>query len=72
MDEDFIFGTHVLVACVTTKGATNKEVYLPAIANDGETGLMWCERETGVWYAGKGESIILGEFPLLLSCTLLI
>jgi alpha-glucosidase len=51
----------VLVAPVTTKGATTRRVYLPAQANDGESALQWCELDTGVWHAGKGDFVELGE-----------
>jgi alpha-glucosidase len=61
LDEEFLFGSHVLVAPVTTKGATTRRVYLPAQANDGESALQWCELDTGVWHAGKGDFVELGE-----------
>lgn len=51
----------MLVAPVTTKGATTRRVYLPAQANDGESALQWCELDTGVWHAGKGDFVELGE-----------
>ncbi|KAI5476387.1 hypothetical protein MNV49_007765, partial [Pseudohyphozyma bogoriensis] len=54
LDEEFIFGDKVLVAPVTEKGATTRVVYLPAIANDGEEGLEWCELDTGKWHKGEG------------------
>ncbi|KAJ6594391.1 glycosyl hydrolases family 31-domain-containing protein [Mycena capillaripes] len=63
LDEEFLFGSHVLVAPVTTKGATKRRVYLPSEANDGEAALQWCELDTGVWHAGKGEFIEL-DAPL--------
>ncbi|KAL8286348.1 hypothetical protein RQP46_004365 [Phenoliferia psychrophenolica] len=54
LDEEFIFGTHALVAPVTVKGAITRDLYLPAIANDGERGLQWCELDTGKWHQGEG------------------
>ncbi|KAF7376546.1 Glycosyl hydrolases family 31-domain-containing protein [Mycena sanguinolenta] len=63
LDEEFLFGSHVLVAPVTRKGARTRRVYLPAQANDGETSLQWCELDTGVWHIGKGEFIEL-DAPL--------
>ncbi|KAF7357793.1 BZ3500-MvSof-1268-A1-R1-Chr3-1g06135 protein [Mycena venus] len=63
LDEEFLFGSHVLVAPVTRKGATTRLVYLPAQANDGETALQWCELDTGVWHTGKGEYVEL-DAPL--------
>ncbi|KAJ7121284.1 glycosyl hydrolases family 31-domain-containing protein [Mycena crocata] len=63
MDEEFLFGSHVLVAPVTTKGATTRRVYLPAQSNDGEEALQWCELDTGVWHAGEGAFIEL-DAPL--------
>jgi alpha-glucosidase len=60
LDEEFLFGSHVLVAPVTIKGATKRRVYLPAQANNGETALQWCELDTGVWHTGKGEFVELG------------
>ncbi|KAJ6625766.1 glycosyl hydrolases family 31-domain-containing protein [Mycena sp. CBHHK59/15] len=63
LDEEFLFGSHVLVAPVTTKGATTRRVYLPAQANYGESALQWCELDTGVWHAGKGDFVEL-DAPL--------
>ncbi|KAK7005918.1 hypothetical protein R3P38DRAFT_3326385 [Favolaschia claudopus] len=63
LDEEFLFGSHVLVAPVTVKGATTRRVYLPALADDGQTALQWCELDTGVWHEGKGEFIEL-DAPL--------
>ncbi|KAJ7782318.1 glycosyl hydrolases family 31-domain-containing protein [Mycena maculata] len=63
MDEEFLFGSHVLVAPVTTKGATTRRLYLPALTNDGETTAQWCELDTGVWHAGKGAFVEL-DAPL--------
>ncbi|KAJ7141312.1 glycosyl hydrolases family 31-domain-containing protein [Mycena epipterygia] len=63
MDEEFLFGSHVLVAPVTTKGATTRRVYLPAETNDGEMAVQWCELDTGVWHVGKGAFIEL-DAPL--------
>ncbi|KAJ7485732.1 glycosyl hydrolases family 31-domain-containing protein [Mycena latifolia] len=57
LDEEFLFGSHVLVAPVTIKGAMTRRVYLPAQANDGEKAAQWCELDTGVWHAGKGAFI---------------
>lgn len=65
MDEEFLFGSHVLVAPVTTKGATTRRVYLPMEANDGETALQWCELDTGKWHAGTGEFADFGASPFL-------
>ena len=57
MDEDFIFGSHLLVASVVEKGARNRFVYLPGIAI-GERDLPWVEIDTGVWHdAGPGKRI---------------
>ncbi|KAK4051516.1 hypothetical protein OIO90_004730 [Microbotryomycetes sp. JL221] len=65
LDEEFIFGTHVLVAPVTDRGATTREVYLPSHANDGEVDLMWCELETGRWHHGsKDGSTVTVDAPL--------
>ncbi|KAJ7091907.1 glycosyl hydrolases family 31-domain-containing protein [Mycena belliarum] len=69
MDEEFLFGSHVLVAPVTTKGATTRLVYLPAQANDGETALQWCEFDTGVWHTGNGAFVEL-DAPLARTPTL--
>lgn len=67
LDEEFIFGSHILVASVTTKGAITRSIYLPMISNDGETDLNWCELDTGIWREGKGEVVVLGEFSFVLS-----
>ncbi|KAJ6494934.1 glycosyl hydrolases family 31-domain-containing protein [Mycena vulgaris] len=69
MDEEFLFGSHVLVAPVTAKGTTTRRVYLPAQANDGEAALQWCELDTGVWHAGKGDFVEL-DAPLTRTPTL--
>lgn len=63
IDEDFLFGSHVLVASVVVKGARKRQVYLPGRTNAGETGLQWCQLDTGIWHdAGeKGRSVELGE-----------
>ncbi|KAJ6498838.1 glycosyl hydrolases family 31-domain-containing protein [Mycena sanguinolenta] len=63
LDEEFLFGSYILVAPVTKKGARTRRVYLPAQANDGETSLQWCELDTGVWHVGKGEFVEL-DAPL--------
>lgn len=61
MDEEFLFGEHVLVAPVTSKGARTRRVYLPAQANGGETELQWCELDTGVWHTcTEGKFVELG------------
>src|SRR5690348_11225824 len=68
LDEEFIFGTHVLVAPVTTKGATSRRLYLPgslaSFAEEKETSrkVMWCELDTGKWHEG-GKHIELGKKP---------
>ncbi|KAI5478030.1 hypothetical protein MNV49_005493 [Pseudohyphozyma bogoriensis] len=54
LDEEMVFGSHVLVAPVTEKGARTRQIYLPAIANDGSTDIEWCELDTGVWHQGGG------------------
>lgn len=65
MDEEFLFGSHVLVASVVEKGATTRRLYLPGVTNDGETELQWCELDTGVWHhAGEGRFVELGAFLL--------
>ncbi|TDL29099.1 hypothetical protein BD410DRAFT_3704 [Rickenella mellea] len=63
LDEEFIFGSHVLVACATEKGVTNRPVYLPSSSNNGEDGLHWCELDTGKWHAGEGKFVVL-DAPL--------
>lgn len=67
LDEEFLFGSHVLVAPVTEKGATFRSIYLPSIANDGETQLQWCELDTGIWHAARADFITLGKL-LSFSC----
>ncbi|KAJ7761077.1 glycosyl hydrolases family 31-domain-containing protein [Mycena metata] len=69
LDEEFLFGSDVLVAPVTTKGATTRRVYLPAEANSGETELQWCEMDAGVWHTGKGAFVEL-DAPLARTPTL--
>ncbi|CAK5265429.1 unnamed protein product [Mycena citricolor] len=63
MDDDFLFGSHILVASVTRQGATTRKVYLPSESNDGEKGLDWCELDTGVWHQGKADFVEL-DAPL--------
>lgn len=64
MDEAFLFGSHFLVACVVEKGATNRSVYLPGIANDGERDLWWAELDTGVWHSARAGRWIEMDAPL--------
>ncbi|KAM0749932.1 hypothetical protein T439DRAFT_381478 [Meredithblackwellia eburnea MCA 4105] len=58
MDEEALFGSHTLVASVTTKGDVTRTVYLPAVVNGGskaDQGLWWCEMDTGRWTHSRGE-----------------
>ena len=64
MDEEFLFGSHVLVAPVTTKGATTRRVYLPMETNDGETALQWCELDTRVWKDLRSWRACLAHRPM--------
>lgn len=64
IDEDFLFGSHILVASVVEKAATSRSVYLPGIANDGEKDLQWVEIDTGVWHDARGGRTIEMDAPL--------
>ena len=50
LDEQFIFGSHVLVAPVVKKLSRNRQVYLPSVMNGDASQLWWCEYETGIWH----------------------
>lgn len=72
MDEEFIFGTNILVAPVMDKGSAKRNVYLPAVINGSANtmdyqGLWWCEFDTGVWrfVDGVGRIVELGKLQTL-------
>lgn len=49
-DQEFMLGPSLLIAPVSTEGATSRNVYLPAGSN-------WYDVHTGTWFAG-GEQIV--------------
>lgn len=67
LEDQFIFGSHVLVAPVVERGSRTKKVYLPVKANDDEQSMLWwCELDTGIWHKpsqdGKGQFVKIGEY----------
>ncbi|KDN45363.1 hypothetical protein RSAG8_04950, partial [Rhizoctonia solani AG-8 WAC10335] len=55
LDEQFLFGSHVLVAPVLSFEHRTKRVYLPsAVDGTGETP-EWCELDTGVWHTSPSD-----------------
>jgi alpha-glucosidase len=65
LDEEFIFGSHVLVAPVIEKGSRRRLVYLPGSVNGGDMQVQWCELDTGKWHVGEGNFVELGACHLL-------
>ncbi|KZT44248.1 hypothetical protein SISSUDRAFT_1057221 [Sistotremastrum suecicum HHB10207 ss-3] len=51
LDEEFIFGSHILVAPVLDKGARTRKLYLPGRLNGSSVGVKWCTLDTGHWYS---------------------
>jgi alpha-glucosidase len=49
-DQEFMLGPSLLIAPVSTEGATSRNVYLPAGSN-------WYDLHTGAWYAG-GQQLV--------------
>lgn len=66
LQDQFLFGSHLLIAPVVEKGARTKTVYLPAQANDDEGSLWWCELDTGIWHPPSsdrsGKFVVIGVF----------
>lgn len=58
VDEQFIVGDKIMVVPVLEKQKTSVEAYLPAIANDTDDRIAWCEIDTGKWHTPSGN----GEF----------
>jgi len=51
LEDQFLFGSHILVAPVVEKGSRKKKVYLSAKINgDKHSTLWWCEFDTGIWH----------------------
>lgn len=55
LDEQFLFGSHVLVAPVLTHGHQTKRVYLPSRVDGSNEAPEWCEWDTGLWHTSSLE-----------------
>jgi alpha-glucosidase len=55
LDEQFMFGSHVLVAPVLSFGDRTKRVYLPSCVDLLKGVPEWCEMDTGLWHASSPE-----------------
>lgn len=72
LDEQFLFGSHVLVAPVLTFGERVKRVYLPNSVEGSKVQPEWCELDTGRWHTSSsdGDFINMGkseEYPRCVS-----
>ncbi|CAE6448403.1 hypothetical protein ACGC1H_005534 [Rhizoctonia solani] len=50
LDEQFLFGSHVLVAPVLSFEHRTKRVYLPSAVDGTNEIPEWCELDTGIWH----------------------
>ncbi|KAG8764033.1 hypothetical protein FRC12_008332 [Ceratobasidium sp. 428] len=55
LDEQFLFGSHVLVAPVTSFGDRTKRVHLPSSVVGSKELPDWCEMDTGRWHTSTPE-----------------
>lgn len=58
IDDEYLFGSQILVAPLFESGATSREVYLP----EGR----WVDYQTGKTYAGGWHEIAAGELPIIM------
>lgn len=68
LDEQFLFGSHALVAPVLAFGDRKKRVYLPSGVDGSKDKPEWCELDTGRWHTSSsdGHFINMGkseEYP---------
>ncbi|KAJ1304276.1 hypothetical protein OPQ81_005436 [Rhizoctonia solani] len=50
LDEQFLFGSHILVAPVLSFQHRTKRVYLPSAVDGTNEPPEWCELDTGIWH----------------------
>ncbi|KAF8685452.1 glycosyl hydrolase 31 family [Rhizoctonia solani] len=50
LDEQFLFGSHILVAPVLSFSHRTKRVYLPGVVDGTDEVPEWCELDTGIWH----------------------
>ncbi|CUA68775.1 hypothetical protein RSOLAG22IIIB_03635 [Rhizoctonia solani] len=55
LDEQFLFGSHVLVAPVLSFEHRTKRVYLPSAVDGTDETPEWCELDTGAWHTSPSE-----------------
>ncbi|CAE6391128.1 unnamed protein product [Rhizoctonia solani] len=55
LDEQFLFGSHVLVAPVLSFEHRTKRVYLPSAVDGINEVPEWCELDTGIWHASPSD-----------------
>lgn len=58
VDDEYLFGSQMLVAPLMHKGETSRDVYLPAGT--------WIDYQTGKAYTGGWQKITAGEIPVIL------
>ena len=63
LDEQFLFGSHVLVAPVLSFEHRTKRVYLPSAVDGTNETPEWCELDTGIWHTSpsNGGFINMGK-----------
>ncbi|CAE6422163.1 unnamed protein product [Rhizoctonia solani] len=55
LDEQFLFGSHILVAPVLSFGHRTKRVYLPSAVDGTKEVPEWCELDTGIWHTSPAD-----------------
>ncbi|KAH7338167.1 glycosyl hydrolases family 31-domain-containing protein [Rhizoctonia solani] len=55
LDEQFLFGSHVLVAPVLSFEHRTKRVYLPNAVDGTNEVPEWCELDTGIWHTSPSD-----------------
>ncbi|KAG8732857.1 hypothetical protein FRC11_010456 [Ceratobasidium sp. 423] len=55
LDEQFLFGSHILVAPVLSFKHRTKRVYLPSVVNGTNETPEWCELDTGAWHTSPSD-----------------
>ncbi|QRV77708.1 glycoside hydrolase family 31 protein [Ceratobasidium sp. AG-Ba] len=64
LDEQFLFGSHILVAPVLAFGDRKKRVYLPNSVVGSKETPEWCELDTGRWHTGTPEGFLDLDAPI--------
>ncbi|CAE6422966.1 unnamed protein product [Rhizoctonia solani] len=55
LDEQFLFGSHILVAPVLSFEHRTKRVYLPSAVDGTDEAPEWCELDTGIWHTSPSD-----------------